>query len=167
MGWKMQTKHKRHLPWNPWMQTEFNTLLQWANTYFQTEKNLDVKGGCYRNTHKGTSKKKKNMFALSSSLRIPDPYFLLKNPRPLSPRAPLDFLSTCLGSDSQNHGQVLRSSLGLCWKWACRPELDKGGSEHMVRLSEISGAHQRESKSYQCGPVPSFLYVKVSSYRHS
>ena len=28
------------------------------------------------------------------------PFFLLENSRPLSPRGPLDFLSTCLGIDS-------------------------------------------------------------------
>ena len=36
-------------------------------------------------------KKKKKTFVLSSSLRIPDPALLLRDP---------DFLSTCLGSDS-------------------------------------------------------------------
>ena len=40
------------------------------------------------------------MSVLSSSLRIPDPYLLLKNPRPLSPGGSLGFLSTCLGVDS-------------------------------------------------------------------
>ena len=40
------------------------------------------------------------MFVLSSSLRIPEPYLLLENPRPLSPQGPPDFLSTCLGIDS-------------------------------------------------------------------
>ena len=44
----------------------------------------------------------KKKFVLSSSLRIPDPYLLLENPRPLCPRGPLDFLSTCPGIDSQN-----------------------------------------------------------------
>ena len=40
------------------------------------------------------------MFALSSSLRIPDPYLLLENPRSLSIKGPPDFLSTSLESDS-------------------------------------------------------------------
>ena len=39
------------------------------------------------------------MFVLFSSLRIPGPYLLLKNPRALLLRD-LDFLSTCLGTDS-------------------------------------------------------------------
>ena len=40
------------------------------------------------------------MYVLSSSLRIPEPYLLLENSRPLSPWGPPDFLSTCLGIDS-------------------------------------------------------------------
>ena len=32
------------------------------------------------------------------------PFFLLENSRPLSPWGPLDSLSTCLGTDSQQHG---------------------------------------------------------------
>ena len=39
------------------------------------------------------------MFVLSS-WRIPDPYLLLENPKPLSPQGPPSFLSTCLGIDS-------------------------------------------------------------------
>ena len=39
------------------------------------------------------------MFALSSSLKIPDPYLCFESPRPLSPP---DFLTTCLGIDSFN-----------------------------------------------------------------
>ena len=44
----------------------------------------------------------KNFFlklVLSSSLRVPDPYLLLENPRHLSQGFP-DFLSTCLETDS-------------------------------------------------------------------
>ena len=56
-GWDRRCRQSKGRPLSraPQIQTEFNTLLQWANTYFQTEKNLDAKGGCYRNTHKGTS----------------------------------------------------------------------------------------------------------------
>ena len=48
--------------------------------------------------------KGKKVFVFSSSLRIADPYLLLESPRP--PPSPfllgtLDFLSTCLGIDSQ------------------------------------------------------------------
>ena len=42
------------------------------------------------------------MYVLSSSLRIPEPYLLLENSRPLSPWGPLEFSSTCLGNDSLN-----------------------------------------------------------------
>ena len=52
------------------------------------------------NTKECRAKKKKKMFVLSSSLRIPDPYLLLENLRPLSPSGTPDFLSTCLGTDS-------------------------------------------------------------------
>ena len=48
------------------------------------------------------NKRRQKMFVLSSSLRIPYPYLLLENPRPLSPWGPPDFLSTCLGTDSQS-----------------------------------------------------------------
>ena len=52
-------------------------------------------------------KKKKKMFVLSSSLRIPDPYLLLENPRDFSPQGPPDFLSTSLGIDSlKNMGGI-------------------------------------------------------------
>ena len=39
--------------------------------------------------------KKKKKIVLSSSLRIPDSYLPLKNPRCLSPQGLPDFLSTC------------------------------------------------------------------------
>ena len=42
---------------------------------------------------------RKKKFVLSSSSRIPDSYFLLVSPRPLSPSGTPD-LSTCLGTDS-------------------------------------------------------------------
>ena len=50
---------------------------------------------------------KKEMFVLSSFLRIPDPSLYFKSPRPLSPPQeppPQDFLSTCLGTDSLKMG---------------------------------------------------------------
>ena len=51
------------------------------------------------------------MFVLSSSLRIPDLYLLLENPRPLSPWGLPNFLSTCLGIDSLSISSVHPSSV--------------------------------------------------------
>ena len=44
----------------------------------------NVEGGIKKNKNKN----KKQMFVLSSSLRIPDSYLLLESPKPLSPPHP-------------------------------------------------------------------------------
>ena len=74
------------------------------------------------------------MFVLSISLRIPEPYLLFENPRPLSPWGLPDFLSTCLGIDSltiwPHTPQVQINSLVVILK------LTPGGQKGRDKLTE-------------------------------
>ena len=58
---------------------------------------------------------KKKKFVLSSSLRIPDPYLVLKNLWPPSSQWPLDFLSTCLGIHSEIQSFICVRLFATLW----------------------------------------------------
>ena len=74
----------------------------------------------------------KRTFVLASSLRTPDLYLLLENPRSLSLWGPPDFLSTCLGIDSLTK---------LCLTLCSSMDWSVPGSPILHYLSEFAQTH--------------------------